>query len=121
MSQFRGRMRVVRTLVALGMAAGIVFSTAGVAAADVRVVKAADGNNFKPAHQYIFKGDKIRWKNVDNITHNVKATDKKKNWNYFRSLSPGETATRTFNNAGNYHYKCTLHPGMEGYIHVKVG
>ncbi len=122
MSQLRGnRARVVRSLVALGMAVGIVFSTGGVAAADVKVVKAADGNDFKPVHKYITKGDKIKWSNVDNIAHTVKATDKKKNWNYFRHLSPGETAIRQFNNTGNYHYKCTLHPGMDGYIHVSSG
>jgi plastocyanin len=111
--------RVLRAVVALALTAGLVFSTAGVALSDIKVVKAADGNKFKPVHKYITKGDKIRWKNVDNINHTVKATDKKKNWNYFRNLSPGETATRKFGNLGNYTYKCTLHPGMDGVIHVQ--
>jgi plastocyanin len=113
--------RVLRVLVAIALIAGLVLATVGTAVGAVKVVKAADGNKFKPVHKYITKGDKIRWKNVDNINHTVKATNKKKNWNYFRNLSPGETATRKFGNVGNYHYKCTLHPGMAAYIHVRKG
>jgi plastocyanin len=108
-----------RVLVSLVLVAGLLLATAGTALAVIKVVKAADGNNFKPQHQYLFKGDKVRWKNVDNVSHTVKATDQKTNWNYFRNLSPGETATRQFNNVGNYRYKCTLHPGMTGTIHVR--
>jgi plastocyanin len=110
--------RVGRLVVALGVVIGLLLM-AGVASGVISVVKAADGNVFKPRHKYIFRGDSIRWKNTDNVSHTVKATDKKTNWNYFRNLSPGETATRQFNNAGNYWYKCTLHPGMTAAIHVR--
>jgi plastocyanin len=109
---------VLRTLVALTVAAGLVFSTGGVAVAATKTVKAADGNKFKPKHAYIVKGDKIKWKNTDNVIHNVKATKKKKDWSYKVTLSPGETATRKFGKLGNYHYKCTLHANMWGIIHV---
>jgi plastocyanin len=122
MSQLRAtKPRVLRSLVAVTLAAGLVFSMAGTAVADTKVVKAADGNDFKPKHAYINPGDRIRWRNTDNISHNVKALDALKNWNYFRHLSPGETATRTFNNLGDYKYKCTLHNNMWGIIHVRSG
>jgi plastocyanin len=110
--------RIGVILMVLAVVVGLLLMT-GVASGVTSVVKAADGNVFKPRHKYIFKGDKIRWKNTDNVSHTVKATDKKTNWNYFRNLSPGETATRQFNNVGNYWYKCTLHPGMTAAIHVR--
>jgi plastocyanin len=110
---------LVRVLVAFALILGLVLATAGTAVAAAKVVKAVDGNKFQPVHKYIYKGQKIKWVNKDNIKHNVKATDKKKDWNYKVTLSPGESAIRKFGKTGNYHYKCTLHPGMEGYIHVK--
>jgi len=114
---FKGH--VSRSLMALALAAGMVFSTGGIASAEVKVVKAADGNNFKPQHRWIDKGDSVKWKNTDNVSHNVKALDAQDNWNYFRHLSPGETAKRQFNNIGDYKYKCTLHSGMWGLVHVR--
>ena len=37
----------------------------GAAVSAILVVKATDGNKFKPVHKYISKGDKVRWKNAD--------------------------------------------------------
>jgi plastocyanin len=113
--------RILRSLVGMALVAALALSTGGVAIGATKVVKAADGNDFKPKHKYITKGDSIKWKNTDNTTHNVKATDQGKNWNYSKTLSPNETATRKFSNNGSYHYKCTLHPGMTGIIHVLNG
>jgi plastocyanin len=122
MSHFRARKaRVFRSLVAAALALTMVLTLGGIALAITKTVKAADGNDFKPRHAYITKGNKIKWKNTDNVSHNVKAIDALKNWNYFRHLSPGETATRQFNNLGDYKYKCTLHSGMWGIIHVRTG
>ena len=112
--------RALQILVVVGLVTGLVLSLGGVALGDIKVVKAADGNVFKPQHKYIFKNDTIKWKNTDNVAHTVKATDKLKNWNFFANLSPGETATRKFGQTGDYAYKCTLHAGMKGQIHVSL-
>jgi plastocyanin len=126
--QQMSRRRVFTALVVGSLTLGLLMSTGGVAIGAVRTVKAVDGNKFQPKHKFIVKNDSIKWKNTDNITHNVKAIDKKKNWNYFVSLSPGETATRKFGKTGIYAYRCTLHStaascpqnGMCGLIHVQA-
>jgi plastocyanin len=126
MQRFTRPRRLVRVALSGVVAAGLVAATGGIAFGDIQRVKAVDGNKFKPKHAYIFKGDKIRWKNKDNIVHNVKAIDLSKDWNYKATIDPGETASRKFKNVGNYQYRCTLHStvgggtcsGMCGIIHV---
>jgi plastocyanin len=124
------RRRVFTALVVGSLTLGLLMSTGGVAFGAIKAtVKAVDGNKFNPKHKYISKGDSFRWKNTDNVTHNVKAIDKKKNWNFFVSLSPGETSPlRKFGKTGNYMYRCTLHStsgscpqnGMCGIVHVSA-
>ena len=124
-----GRRNVFTALVVGSLTLGLLMSTGGVAFATIRTVKAVDGNKFQPKHKYIVKNDSVKWKNTDNVTHNVKAIDKKKDWNFFVSLSPGETSSpRKFGKTGNYVYRCTLHStsgscpanGMCGIIHVQA-
>lgn len=113
----------VRLLVA-GLVAIMILTVSAVAMAAIKRVKAVDGNKFKPKHAYIEKGDKIRWKNNDNVVHNMKAMGA--NWNYKATIQPGETATRKFRKKGTFKYRCTLHStvssgvcsGMCGFVHV---
>ena len=113
----------VRLLVA-GLVALLILTVSAAALAAIKKVKAVDGNKFKPKHAYIEKGDKIRWKNRDNIVHDVKAMGKK--WKYKRVLQPGDTATRKFGKVGTFKYRCTIHStvssgvcsGMCGFVHV---
>lgn len=120
------RRRLARAVLAATLAVGMVAATGGIAFGDLQRVKAVD-NKFKPKHKYIEKGDKVRWKNRGNNVHNVKATDQRKNWNYFKTIEPGETASKVFKTLGTYAYRCTLHSSMVngkcegsmcGFIHV---
>jgi plastocyanin len=71
---------------------------------------------FKPDHVQVAVGQKITWRNDENIGHDVKAD------------SGASFASKTFNKDGTYSftptkagtikYECTLHPGMDGTIDV---
>ena len=71
---------------------------------------------FKPEHVQVAVGQKITWRNDENIGHDVKAQ------------SGAQFASETFNKdktysftpteAGTIEYVCTLHPGMDGTIDV---
>ncbi|MGH2723889.1 MAG: cupredoxin domain-containing protein [Actinomycetota bacterium] len=123
-----GTRRVWRRVLAIGIALVLVVAMSAVALAAVQKVKAVDGNKFKPKHAYIERLDKIKWVNKDNITHNVKSTNLKKNWKYGpKTIKPGESVSRKFKKLGTYIYRCTLHSaivsgvceGMCGFVHVQ--
>ena len=114
-----------RVLAVLALTSVLLTPTA--ALADTYGVRAVlDGGSFKwrPAHRDIAVGDRIRWRNPSGFNHNVRAYGG--NWTFFRTLAPGDSVRRTFNNAGTYKYRCTIHStlnngncnGMCGRIHV---
>ena len=122
----RGRRLFLALLVAV-----LVLGEASVALADtfvVRAVSTSNGWRWRDAsgdkHTYIDPGDHIRWRNPTTQTHNVRAYGG--NWSYTRTLSPGESVRRQFNNPGNYRYRCTIHSslvagrcsGQCGVVHV---
>lgn len=71
---------------------------------------------FKPDHVQVTVGQKVTWRNDENIGHDVKAD------------SGASFASETFNKdksysftptkAGTIKYECTLHPGMDGTLDV---
>ena len=107
--------RGVRTsLLVMGLSLALLVAVGGTALGAIRVVKTVDGNQWQPKTKSIARNDSIKWKNADNVTHNVKAIDLKKDWNFFETLSPGETVKRKFGKTGNYQYRCTLHSSVSG-------
>jgi plastocyanin len=104
----------MRGIVVVVLTAALAGGVAGPAAAK-EVVRARDGNRFAPKRVQVSKGEKVVWKNVDNIAHNVVPAGD--GWSGF-TLQPGERKARTFGKKGTYRYDCTLHAGMEGRVVV---
>jgi plastocyanin len=71
---------------------------------------------FKPDHVQVAVGQKITWRNDENIGHDVKADSGAS----FASETFNKDKTYTFTptKAGTIKYECTLHPGMDGTIDV---
>jgi plastocyanin len=99
----------------------LVAAVLGVAAASVslaavtRVVAIKPGG-FSPATRTIQTGDSIRWRNDDNVNHQVVADN-----GHFASpvLRPRQSYTRTFNTAGTFRYRDALEPAERGTIIVQ--
>jgi len=69
---------------------------------------------FDPVAITVPVGATVTWTNDDNFTHNVAFEGSEP-----MKLSPGATATRTFDTAGTFPYQCTLHPqDMQGTVEV---
>lgn len=70
-------------------------------------------NGFVPASTTIKAGKTVTWTNADIVPHTVTG-------NGFDSgtIEPGKTYTRTFNQAGSFDYKCSIHTVMQGTINV---
>lgn len=70
---------------------------------------------FNPVTINVAVNTTVKWTNKDGITHNVTS-----NTGVFSSGNMGNNATFsfTFTTAGNYPYKCTIHPSMTGTVVV---
>jgi plastocyanin len=60
-------------------------------------------------------GQSVTWVNKDTVAHD--AVDSLGAWKTAR-LMPNETASVTFETAGTYSYRCSLHPDMRGTVTV---
>jgi plastocyanin len=67
----------------------------------------------------IKKGDKVVFKNGDDVTHNITILDSDDNANDKGLQKPGETINETFAAPGSYLAKCQIHPKMKMTIKVE--
>lgn len=70
--------------------------------------------SFQPQTIEIGRGDTVTWRWREKITHNIQGDggiDKKN--------ADSGSYTRTFEEAGRFGYKCTIHPGMTGTVVVE--
>jgi plastocyanin len=71
---------------------------------------------FSPATLTVKTGTKVSWTNKDTVTHTVTADQ-----GAFNSglLSPGNSFSFTFTQAGTYSYHCNIHHSMMATIIVQ--
>jgi plastocyanin len=71
---------------------------------------------FEPVAISIDAGEEVTWTNNDDFPHNVHLLDGS---DVTEDLPMGESATMTFDEAGEYYYECSIHPQeMQGLIVV---
>jgi plastocyanin len=94
----------------------VVAVASSVALAAVTRVVAIKPAGFQPVTRTIQTGDSIRWRNDDNVNHQVVADN-----GHFASpiLRPRQVYQRTFNIAGTYRYRDALEPAERGTIVVR--
>jgi plastocyanin len=117
----------MRTAVALTAATAVALAAAGCGGGGdsggrtSTVLKPGDvigmkSLKFAPDHAQVAAGQRITWRNLESIPHDVKADRGAR----FASstFGKGGTFTWTPSTAGTVTYECTLHPGMTGTIDV---
>ncbi len=71
---------------------------------------------FRPGALRVPVGATVTWINADDVPHT--ATDRGDDWDSGR-LDEGESATLTFDRAGDFRYYCIYHPNMEARLVVE--
>ena len=69
----------------------------------------------------VFPGDSIIWKNADTAFHTITSvTQSGEEDDLFDSgfFTAGKSYTRQFDDYGDFYYYCSLHPWMNGVVHV---
>ncbi len=68
--------------------------------------------SFPPAALTVKTGTKVTWTNNDSVSHTI-TSDSAALLNS-ETLSPGQSFSFTFANAGSTNYHCSIHPTMKG-------
>ena len=72
-----------------------------------------ENTEYNPSEVSVFTGGTVTWEWDDgNIVHDVKGDD------FASELQKEGTFEHTFEEAGTYEYRCTVHPAMEGEVTV---
>jgi len=74
------------------------------------------GFKFDPANITVKVGTTVTWTNQDSAAHTITADDR--SWTS-DNLNQGATYSHTFDQAGTFTYKCSIHPSMVGTIIVQ--
>lgn len=105
-------MRRETRIVGAAMAAGLWVALAGVASADDTVI--ISDFRFAAPTVTIQAGESVTWRNTGAVSHT--ATGSGFNTG---AISPGETASVTFDTAGTFDYVCSFHRNMAGTVIVE--
>ena len=73
------------------------------------------GLAFQPSTVNVAVGGTVTWTNDDSAAHTVEGDG----WGSSGEVAQGATFSHTFDAAGTYSYKCTIHPSMTGQVIVK--
>jgi len=93
----------------------------GHAGSTVKIIKGAwdknQENNYEPSEMTVAEGATVGWINEDSIVHTV--TSKQQGLFDSSIIAPGQQWQYQFAEEGEYNYYCTVHPWMQGSVHVK--
>ena len=70
-------------------------------------------NDYEPDEIEVSVGDTVGWENTGEVGHTVTFDDEDSG-----DVEPGDTYSRTFEEAGDFDYLCTIHSTMEAPITV---
>jgi plastocyanin len=104
--------RTLTSLAAAFVGAGALAAAGGAATATVQI----KSTGFSPSSLTINHDDRVTWRNVDKVDHQIVAND-----GSFASpiLRPNQSWTRTLSTAGTFGYHDALHPRLTGKVTVK--
>src|SRR5919201_927230 len=74
-------------------------------------------SGFNPVSLTIPNGDSVTWKNNDTTNHQIVSDNG--SFTATRVLAPGESATRTFAQAGTFAYHDASNPALKGTVNVQ--
>lgn len=104
----------IASLVALAATAALAQGHSATPAngrAGSKSVSATD-SAWNPVKTGVTRGTRVIWKNPTSGTHDVVAYGSK--WSFDKTISPGQSVSYTFSNAGTYLFRCTLHSYVSG-------
>lgn len=97
--------------------AALVFAASAAGGADIAIDQV--NKTFSQPTLTVKKGDRVLFKNGDDVTHNITILDSEENSNDKGLQKPGETINEVFTTPGDYVARCQIHPKMKMTIKVE--
>jgi plastocyanin len=109
-------MRIATAFTGIMLVASMAMMLGGAPAHASTATVTINHYTFVPATVTVHPGDTVTWTNQDSIPHTATALDGKS----FDSgaIDPGASWSFKFSLAGNYSYRCSIHPDMRGMVSV---
>jgi plastocyanin len=98
-------------------AAAFIALAAGVHAAGVTIDQS--GQQFSERSVALAPGEAVVFANRDDVSHNVTVLDDNEDATDLGLQKPGENLKFTFDKAGRYKVRCSIHPSMKMTVSVK--
>lgn len=98
-------------LLLLALGPGLVVAATGA----VSIIEEDELYKFNPQEITINPGDTVTWTNDSDAEHTVTADDESFD---HEGIGEGDTASQTFDTAGDFAYHCEIHDYMTGIVHV---
>jgi len=95
----------------------LIAGTAGVRAASITV--AQSGQHFSEKSLDLKRGDALSFANQDDVSHNITVMNDDDDATDLGLQKPGETLSYTFDQAGRFKVRCSIHPSMKMSVTVK--
>lgn len=112
---------MVARMRSIALASGVLLLVMGAAGADAATTRTVEVANstFTPAAVSAAQGDSIKWTNQDPFAHTTTSTiGGSLGWD--RTLSSGDSFSKSLLGAGTYVYFCRFHGSMSGKVKVRV-
>ena len=107
----------MRTFIVGALLAGVILGTGAAAAAQQAVTVDIREFAFWPRDTVVGVGIAVRWTNFDDTPHQIAMTGSRPGSSGL--IEPGKDYTFTFNEPGQFTYRCGVHPTMLGVIVVR--
>jgi plastocyanin len=108
--------QTMRPSMIFAAAAGFLFTAVGLRAAGVTIDQS--GQQFSEKSVALKPGDAITFSNKDDVSHNITVVNEDDDTADL-GLQSGQNLQYTFDKAGKYKVRCSIHPGMKLAVTVK--
>jgi plastocyanin len=102
---------------AMVIAALLIAGGVGVRASSTTI--AQSGQRFSEKSADLKPGDALNFSNQDDVSHNITVVNDEDDATDLGLQKPGETVTYTFDRAGRFKVRCSIHPSMKLTVTVK--
>jgi plastocyanin len=107
----------VRPSAVILLAVILIAGGSGVRASSVTITQS--GQKFSERSADLNRGDVLQFANQDDVSHNITVADDEDDATDLGLQKPGENLSYTFDKAGRFKIRCSIHPSMKMAVSVK--
>jgi plastocyanin len=97
----------------------VILITGGTSVRASSTTISQSGQKFSERSADLNRGDVLKFANQDDVSHNITVADDDDDATDLGLQKPGEILSYTFDKAGRFKIRCSIHPSMKMAVNVK--